>query len=523
MNTPHNNDVLTEIFYKDIIVKFRRVINMLIDSKIIVNREYISFLYGMQNNYLADIFILSNNINFEIIDYNKIKYKSKTKSISSAKSSSDSFRFDAGDFLKSSTRKSNLSFNYDDTFKSQLYSSSSKKNTQFKLKGFNNLLKSINKKDHYFEVTPYYTKLEMVNNTKNKYELDGTYKYSKEVLELVEDFKGGIKHYLNSKYKMEHKMSNAFTKLWEIYHVFKIFQNKHTIRTFHFAEAPGQFIWTTKKFLEKRVPNNKVHLWKANSLNPKNAIVIKQYKSVFDDVYGFMKNNPKNWLWGEDNTGDITKSDNIMSIKRRLMHWTGDNPIDCLTGDGGINSGFDLKLLQILDYAQMCITAACCSPGKHCVVKTFTPFINNTEQAVTTTRLYVDIFYVYKLLFRELHLFKPYSSDPTSGEFYIIGKGFVGIEPEHLKKLLHVLDNFEVNQQLFAKNAIPDYFKQQYFKFVDVMVNYNTKAIERQNFLAKCLSDNVNEYNCKDYLEKSNIDTIKNVRYRKWVEMFKFK
>jgi hypothetical protein len=188
--------------------------------------------------------------------------------------------------------------------------------------------------------------MEIVNKKKIQYEIDGTYKYNKEVLELVEDFKGGIKHYLNKKFNLEHKMSNAFTKLWEIYHIFKILPNKPIIRTFHFAEAPGQFIWTTTRFLQKRIPSFKKHLWKANSLNPKNQKVIQKFGNVFNDVYGFMRSNPNDWLWGADNTGDITVSKNIQWFKKELGLWANGHSIDCLTGDGGLNSASDILLLE---------------------------------------------------------------------------------------------------------------------------------------------------------------------------------
>ena len=92
------NDIMNE----RVITQFRSIINSLIEAEIFLNREYVSFLYEMQNNYLSDIFILSNNINFEIINYNRIKYKSDSKSLTEKSSSKlMSLGFDAGKFLES--------------------------------------------------------------------------------------------------------------------------------------------------------------------------------------------------------------------------------------------------------------------------------------------------------------------------------------------------------------------------------------------------------------------------------------
>jgi hypothetical protein len=525
------NDIVTQKLYMD----FRMLFANLTEGNIIYNNEYINLMYNLQHNYINDVLILSNNIHFEILSYDGIKLKLKSKSALTSKSKSKqrtaiaNDSFSVGNFLNSTNKIEPLtawiSEDIDNSTIESSYSVSSNSTSLLsEPKGFDGIKSSLSaKSNQYKEITRYYTRLDMVFRRREKLEIVHGAKYSKQVLELVEDFKGGIKHYLNKRFKLEHKMSNAFTKLWEIYHTFKILPNKSVVRTFHFAEAPGQFIWTTSRYLNKRVPDNKQHLWKANSLNPFNAKVIKEYKSVFNDTYKFMRNNPKNWLWGDDNTGDITHSKNIKSFKYELIKWAGQYPIDCLTGDGGLSSSSNVKLLQHLDYAQLCVVAACCSPNKHCVVKTFLPFITGADQAIESTGLYIGILYIYSLLFKELHLFKPYSSDPTSGEFYIIGKHFIGIDSKHLDVMYQILDNFKLNQNLIARQHIPDYFKKQFYRFIDVLSYYNTRAIERQNFLIECIADNLNTEKCNDYLDKTNIQKIKEIRYSKWVELFKFK
>ena len=37
---------------------------------------------------------------------------------------------------------------------------------------------------------------------------------------------------------------------------------------------------------------------------------------MISDNFNLIKNNPKKWLWGKDNTGDITVPDNIIHMKK---------------------------------------------------------------------------------------------------------------------------------------------------------------------------------------------------------------
>jgi hypothetical protein len=513
---PLDIDKLVDMYITEYTIKLRNIISTLIETNFMPSKEYLGLQYQMQNNYLSDVLILNNNIHFEILDYNNLDLDTTYSPSTKIKSNIMSVGINVDKFLNNmELDKGTLSDIYSTSIKSSRTKTKYKKN---KVKnGLDLLLVKANPKDNNYEnIRQYYNRIEIVFNKRTQNELDGTYKYSKEVLELSEDYKGGIKHYLNKKFNLDPNISNGFVKLWEVYHTFNLLPKKGVIRTFHFAEAPGQFILATQRFLEKRTPGKNTHLWKANSLNPKHN------KSVFGDIYGLIKDNQNNWLWGDDNTGDITKSKNILWFKKELSKWTKNQPIDCLTGDGGISSSSNIILMQKLDYAQMCIVATCCSPGKNCVVKIFLPFIRTAEQATTSTPLYISILYLYKLMFRELHLFKPYSSDPTSGEFYIIGKGFMGVDFKYIEKLMNILDNFKENHVIFGKSDIPDYFKKQFYSFIDVLSYYNTRAIERFNFLSVCFTDGINKEKCEKYLDNKNIDKIKNLRYQKWVQMFKF-
>jgi hypothetical protein len=129
-------------------------------------------------------------------------------------------------------------------------------------------------------------------------------------------------------------------------------------------------------------------------------------------------------------------------------------------------------------------------------------------------------------MFDQIYLFKPYTSKPSSGEFYIIGKKFLGISDSDLDALLTVLDNFHLNQTFFNKNKIADSFVRQVFDFVDKMSNYNIQTIEKENFFMTCLADKDDKLrkttNCLDYMNPDKLGEIQKKRFKEWVRMYEF-
>ena len=61
-----------------------------------------------------------------------------------------------------------------------------------------------------------------------------------------------------------------------------------------------------------------IHKWTdrvSDSLNPYNYDSKTKFAGLRDD-YRLIKTNPQKWLWGADNTGDITRVNNIKSFKK---------------------------------------------------------------------------------------------------------------------------------------------------------------------------------------------------------------
>ena len=207
-------------------------------------------------------------------------------------------------------------------------------------------------------------------------------------------------------------------KLWEIFNtVHNLMPNKKHVKVFHLAEAPGQWINCTRHFIETKRYKIEDYDWNANSLNHKHPMNIKKYgKGIFSDNYGFIKKYPDRWLYGADNTGDITKSKNVEWFHKFMRDWEAEDNkrIDLITGDAGMSGTIPLADLQKIEYAQVAMVAACSSKGSNCVIKHFLNFINGYPNSYYGTGYLVNYLYLYYLMFEEIRLIKPHTSNPNS-------------------------------------------------------------------------------------------------------------
>jgi hypothetical protein len=352
------------------------------------------------------------------------------------------------------------------------------------------------------------------------------------VQSAFEDFTRGLKDYITARYSAKlprREVSNAFVKLWECLTVFDIIPRGKTnkFRVFHICEAPGQMILACKYFTEQKRKNITDYEWFANSLNPFNKALQNEYgdAKIFGDNYGLIRKNQQKWLWGADNTGDVTRVNNVKWFREHIRKNMPD--VDLIVGDGGLNTGLDPLMLQKLDLAQVIMVMACSAKGGSCVIKHFTPYIKRHTDTFNASGFFMGFLYLYYVAFDEVSLFKPYSSNPDSGEFYVVGQGFNGIEDEQLERLYKILDKFKLNDGLISKDMIPDTFIAQVNVFLEKMSNLNTMAIEKQNLLLTCYKDSknpkVNKFlKCDRFLDEDNLQTILVPRYNAWIKKYQF-
>jgi hypothetical protein len=369
----------------------------------------------------------------------------------------------------------------------------------------------------------------------------------------TEDMTRGLAKFIMKRFEtsLPHPViSNAFIKMWECLTVSGVIPTKSSsgrrYRVFHICEAPGQMILAARYFAEKKCQNITDYEWRANSLNPFNAEVRAKYGKVFSDEYGLMRGNPKKWIWGADGTGDITQVANVKWYRDYIQREMPD--LNLIIGDGGLGSGSDTLVLQRLDLAQVVMVLACSRMGGACIIKHFTPFMPNHPDSKNATSFFVGYMYLYYLAFGELSFFKPYSSDMTSGEFYVVGQGFRGLGDDEtgvITRLYRVLERFEANQSIFREDEIPETFKMQIAGFIKQIADYNVMGYEKANLVLTCYKElNVKKdkkgkmgskdsrsqsrekmekyLRCGDFLDEDKIEEILVPRYNKWVKMYKF-
>lgn len=432
-------------------------------------------------------------------------------------------------------------FNLDNNIRIQIQHSSksvslkrtlSKRKSQTKYNNKNREFNNIKSENpyQYTQFEEYISKLSYVKHNQ-QIQLDKYGKSNmKNINKIMEDFTDGISKYLHKRFNTEIIPENNFMKIWEIYSQFELITNKKVIRTFHIGESPGNFIKATQYYINRKCPKNEKFLWKANCFNPYNKEMKKKYGiKLFGDDYNLIKDNKSDWLWGGDDTGEITKAKHIRWYKIYLDAWLDGHELDVVTCNSSLKPDATLLEKQKLDFSHFLMTVTTTTPGKHCVNRTYTTFLGNSndENDIKSSGFFVNLLFLYSLTFKDIYLVKPFTSSPTDGEFYIVGKHFIELPEKPYKTLLDILDNFQLNQTFFNIKNIPENFVKQVTKFIEDIVELNTQSIERQLFFLSCSHDDDGDIsqktNCKHYLETKNLNKLHQEKYYKWVQLFKFR
>jgi len=517
----------------------------------------------------------SKFISFSLSDFiskNTIKTKktnkkqSHTKSLTNTKSKT---KYDSKLALIIQSNKNNISnvlntiYSMNNTINSSLIKYNDKESKLLIKEAYNNF--KISKPFASDILNSYYDSIDELHELKKEIRHKGkiTQKNPYQVTHATEDFTRGLSKFISNRYNQlpAPTISNAFTKLWEVLETFPqiINKNSKSFKVFHICEAPGQMILATKYFVSKKrhsidTKDTNKYDWRANSLNPYNAENKSKYiGKTFADDYNLIKNNPKKWLWGADNTGDITKVKNIKWFRKYINdQWLSssnkDDKIDFICGDGGLSTDNDPFLLQKLDLAQAITVVACSSKGGSCCIKHFTPFIRAHKDTYNASGFFLGFLYLYYTAFEQVSLFKPYSSNSDSGEFYVVGINFLGISESQIENLYKVLDGFKLNHAIIEKEMMPETFIIQINNFIKNMSELNNNAIEKTNLLLTCYDNMPNMPNikskkskkskqnisktkdsnlyellkCNNFLDVKNVETILVPRYNEWIKKYNF-
>jgi hypothetical protein len=245
----------------------------------------------------------------------------------------------------------------------------------------------------------------------------------------------------------KYKVSQAFLKMCEMLHNTEIV-NKKSIDVFHLCEAPGQFILAFDRYCSKRKIN---YDWTATTLRD----------GVGDD-YGLIKRFKEKWIFGADNTGDITHIKNILSFTKKKY--------DIVTSDCGmptIDFGFQEEELLKINHCQLTTMLMCLKNGGNCVFKTFLPIMYP---------LSISLFNILYLTFEKVVYFKP-TLNPSSSEIYVLGINFKGLPTKIEEQLLNTVTHFDENVWLF--DSFSEDFVKKHFDSIQECINNTKRSITR--------------------------------------------
>lgn len=265
------------------------------------------------------------------------------------------------------------------------------------------------------------------------------------------------------------KVSQAYFKMLEILEDNQFHKSLSTISAFHICEAPGQFIQAFTHFCNKYKLK---YTWKAQTLKPDSN------NTALHDTYGYIKNNPNSWLYGEDRTGDITSIANILSYeegsKKELYNF--------ITSDCGIrfsnNYNAQEEEIEFINYCQFMTMLLCLQPHGVTVMKVFLPLTRSLSIFMITTLLQN---------FKRVIYFKP-SLNLTSSEIYIVCKNYNGINTTLREELLKI---YKMVKSSKIELNIDPLLQKRYYNGTYKMIINTIKGINKYLFFYYYINENI--------------------------------
>ena len=290
-------------------------------------------------------------------------------------------------------------------------------------------------------------------------------------------------------------ISQAWLKMYEIITDCNLIptQRKGTFKSFHICEAPGTFINCINNYVSTKTKYDAFE-WKAQSLKSTGRI---NKGTAFGDDFGIIKRHKERWDWGEDGSGDITKISNINYYEKVVRAMSG---VELITSDCGLPNkcaGYEkvafaslLTILQILP------------KGGSMVYKILTPI---------DEPIILNLIYIAYANFKEFIFYKPVQNS-QSREFYIVGKGYLGIDSHILENFFNELKNFKEGEEIDLFNDMyPESFVRQFIKASKDLSDNYVYTIERQIYFIDNKDALPKEFNklFYDYYNEKNEDWIR--------------
>ena len=123
-----------------------------------------------------------------------------------------------------------------------------------------------------------------------------------------------------------------------------------------------------------------------------------------------------------------------------------------------------------------------------------------------------SIIATHRKYYDKVHIMKPITSNPMSGEYYLIGIGFKGISPTELEKYYEILENFKTDQPVIPKYKPDAAIESAIARIYHLNAIYQTIV----NTIYQCDLEKDAPTECKLYLEDSGKYTIK--LFKEWIK-----
>lgn len=334
-------------------------------------------------------------------------------------------------------------------------------------------------------------------------------KFPKLLTDIFDEYKVGIPEYANKNLNLEYKVTESFTKLWEIYKTYPfLIRKRQTFNSYHFGDNPEEFIYCTQRYLEQKKYNTK-NIWYGTAL-----------KSKTSDTYKYIKKYPGRWLFGSDKTGNITLAKNIEWYRRVLKF---KNPLNLITCDTVLETK-DITSFQRYEFAKMLMVLSGSSKNTNCVIRHRLPFQPGVKDSEEGNGFFSNMMYVYYYYFENIKFYRPVTSSSVSQDFYIIGENFRGIEEETYQEFSNILKDFKRNICFYTRSSISEYFLEQISQFIKSIYDVTYDQYQLQVVLMTCLSSDDPKIKegtrCNLIFDKSYTDEIQKEKFKEWFTEF---
>lgn len=350
------------------------------------------------------------------------------------------------------------------------------------------------------------------SNDKKKIFIDN-FKDKKKVYDIVNNFDYNIDDYdediLNF---FTNKFSNNlfdlnFFKLWEVLHLFNLFDNKKINISCFCSDSVSPFLSSylyKKHFFNKMDNTYSIFNIMSNLQSQKGTLFEERKKLIEEYKKKFSKNITNNKFITIDknimNLSDINKFIDIVKKKSSNLVFCNYEPY--------INNYNAKEQDSICIFlSQLIFSFSVLKNEGNMVISIFDTFTNLSSKLLS----------IIESHFKSVYIYKPFIDKKYENNKYIICKSFIGSSNNIINSLSKIINDINNNKNLNVVDIFSNFQPDE--KFINILTNHNIKfSNEKFKYINKSQTyiDNEN-YRGEDYINYKNIQ-IKNSKF--WIDFF---